>query len=179
MTSTISTRMCGTSLVTATADVDWNPALGTLRRWVRAIARNQAGWHSRRLTGQTERASTPESAALLLDPKTGTVAAFDRKQQQLQVRTILELASATLPKLSYRIVLMHWIKEQPAAEIAAELCFTRDGVKAVIRRARWKLSEALRRVRPEAGTGAGAWRSGAVAFWLALIPAGSAAKELA
>jgi RNA polymerase sigma factor (sigma-70 family) len=122
-----------------------DPDLGTLSTWVRGIVRNHARWQACRHTNRSDEVLTPELAASLLDPGTGPVGAFDRERRQEQVRAVFEEVGATLPELSYQVIVMHWIREQRVAEIVAELGVTDDRVRAIIRRAGMRLSESLLR----------------------------------
>ena len=122
-----------------------DPALGTLRAWVKGIARKHAHFDACRRAWHNDEVLTPELVATLLDPTEGPGSTFDGRQRQEKVRAIFEEVGATLPELSYQIMVKHWIEEQRVAEIAADLGLRVNRVRAIVRRADLKLFESLRR----------------------------------
>ncbi len=64
----------------------FDPALGTLGSWVRAIARRQAGGHVRRRARHREETLTQELAATLVDPDAGPSVQFATSEQRVELR---------------------------------------------------------------------------------------------
>jgi len=122
----------------------FDPARGTLREWVLAIARKHAAWSAARHSRRRDETLTAERIAALLDPDSDPVAECERKELQEQVRAILAKLGLRLSELSRQIIAMRLIEGQSVAAIAAALDVSVDCVKMRLRRARAELRDLLR-----------------------------------
>jgi len=123
----------------------FDPARGTLRNWVLAIARNLAGKNARRRSRIHDEAITEQLVAALLAHDEGPMTDCQGKEQQEQVRAILAKFCASLPELSRQIAEMRLIEERTVAAIAAALHVSEDCVKMRLRAVCAELRDLLRR----------------------------------
>ena len=123
----------------------FDPELGTLGSWVRAIAHRQARGHVRRRARHREEALTQELAATLLDPDMEPSAITARHERREEVRAIIGELGARLPAIQRRMLFMHWLEDIPLADIAAALEASKGAVRGALRRIRPELEELLHR----------------------------------
>ena len=123
----------------------FDPARGTLSEWVAGIAGRVAACEAHRRTRRRKGRSAEDLAALLLDASAGPETELARSERRAQLQATVEKLATSLPALARRIVLMRFIGDLSVAAIAAELGLTVDWVGAIVRRARLKLTDLLRR----------------------------------
>jgi RNA polymerase sigma factor (sigma-70 family) len=118
---------------------------GTLRGWVAGIARNVASGHPRRRSRSREQDLTEALVGDLVAPDGDPAAESEPARRREQLREIIARFAATLRERNRRVVVMHWLEDRPSGEIAAELGISEFCVRSILRRAKLKLREILRR----------------------------------
>ena len=118
---------------------------GSLEAWIAALARNRARRIVRRWYKHRGEALTPELASELFDEASDPLTAAEQHQRQRRVEFAVVTLSEGMSERNQRIVARYWLEEQPIPAIAVELGISQDRVWSVIRGARPRLLDLLRR----------------------------------
>jgi RNA polymerase sigma factor (sigma-70 family) len=122
-----------------------NPDRGSLQAWIAALARRRARRFARRWTRHRGEVLTPELASELFDRTLDPLTAMDLQQRQRQVRAAVKKLGEPMSELNQGIVTRYWIEGKPLSAIAVELGISENRVWSVLRGARPKLVDLLRR----------------------------------
>jgi len=133
-------------LMEGLASLRLDPALGSVTGWVVKTANNIAKMHVRRLANRRQGPLTPEETSELADPEPGPDIEFELKENEAQLRALIEAFAASLAAdHDQRVVRLYWLKEYSLSRIAVDMMISEDSAWGILRRVSVKLADYLRR----------------------------------